>query len=146
VNHSTRSARTPLLRTGLFAPLRGLLGGGGSGALSHDGIGLGVGGRTSSLRLLGLLVTATAALLAPAAIPASALAARGHVFKGSFGTEGFGPGQLDEPSDVAVSFINRVSSALGWARSLSPAASRPAFRVRGRFTHDVYVVNQGAPA
>jgi hypothetical protein len=62
-----------------------------------------------------LLALTTAALLALVAIPASALAARGHVFKGSFGTPGTGPGELKEPSAVAV---NEAS-------------------------HDVYVVDQG---
>lgn len=62
VNHTTSSARTPSLRTGFFASLRG----GGSGAPSDR---RGVGGRTSSLRLLAPLA------LALAAIPAFALAA-----------------------------------------------------------------------
>ncbi|MBA3808583.1 MAG: PD40 domain-containing protein [Solirubrobacterales bacterium] len=35
--------------------------------------------------------------------PSAALAARGHVFERSFGSKGAGPGQLNEPSGVAVS-------------------------------------------
>lgn len=68
VNHTTRSARTPFLRTGLFASLRGVLGGGGGSGAPSGGVGGSgapssgrVGARTPSLRLLAL-----------AAIPASA--------------------------------------------------------------------------
>jgi len=96
VNHTAGSARTPFLRTGFFAALPDSFRGGGSGARSS----VGVGGRTSSLRLLASLALAVAAFLALAA--SSASAARGHVFKESFGTPGSGTGQLKEPSAVAV--------------------------------------------
>jgi hypothetical protein len=69
VNHTTRSARIPSLRTGLQALRGGFGGGGGSGA----GF---LGGRTSSLRLVGLLTLASAALLAVTAGSASALTVR----------------------------------------------------------------------
>jgi hypothetical protein len=84
LSQQARSARTPSHRTGFFASLRAK----GSGA--------------PSLRLLAPLALVLAALLVLAAIPASALAARGHVFEGSFGTPGTGPGQLEEPTAVAV--------------------------------------------
>jgi hypothetical protein len=90
-----------------------------------------------------LLALTTAALLALAAIPASALAARGHVFKGSFGTPGSGPGQLKDPSAVAVNEASgastqSISSAPAQARPSSPAISRLRSRVRG-----CSVVDQG---
>ena len=107
VNHTTSSAKSPAAKTGLFAVLSDLPRDGGSGAGSLGG------GRTSSLRLLGLFALAFAAFLGLTA--SSALAAQTHVFKGSFGTPGSGPGQLSEPSALAV---NEAS-------------------------HDVYVVDQG---
>jgi DNA-binding beta-propeller fold protein YncE len=105
VNHTTRSAQAPSLRTGLFAT-RGA---------SAKGSG------ASSLRLLAPLALGLAALLALVAIPASALAARGHVYDESLviGTpctaEPCGPGELKEPSGLAVN----------------------------EATHDIYVVDKG---
>src|SRR6476661_3007615 len=64
MNRTTRSARTPFLRTGFFAALRG----GGSGA--------GFMGGTAVLRLSGLLALAVAALLVLGAASASALTTR----------------------------------------------------------------------
>lgn len=84
-----RSATAPSRRIGLVASPLSLLRTKGSGAPS-----------ARRVPLLGLLVLAAFALLALTA--PSALAARGHVFKGTFGTPGTGPGQLKEPSAVAV--------------------------------------------
>jgi hypothetical protein len=67
VNHTTRGTKTPFLRSGVLAALRGVFGGGGSGA-GFVGV-----GRTSSLRLLGLLTVLAVAFLALTA--SSALAA-----------------------------------------------------------------------
>lgn len=39
----------------------------------------------------------------------SAFAVRGHVFMGSFGSPGSGPGQLEEPSGVAVNEADGVA-------------------------------------
>jgi DNA-binding beta-propeller fold protein YncE len=116
VSNAEHTPQSPAAKTGRFASLRAASSvAKRSGAPSSDG----VGGRTSSLRLLGLPVVVAAALLALAAIPASALAARGHVFSGTIGepctAEPCGPGKLKEPSAVAV---NEAS-------------------------HDVYVVDQG---
>lgn len=106
VSKHSRSARTPFLRSGVFGVLSDQFSFGGSGARSLGGGGTAVlrggGSGAPSLRPLAPLALAVAAVLALAAIPASALAARGHVFKGTFGTPGSGPGQLSEPSAVAV--------------------------------------------
>lgn len=67
VNHTARSTRTPFLRTGFFATLRGLLRAEGSGAPSS-----GVGARTSPLKLAALTVLAALCALALGATPASA--------------------------------------------------------------------------
>jgi DNA-binding beta-propeller fold protein YncE len=68
--------------------------GGGSGARSSGG------GGTALLKLSGLLALTIAALLALAA--SSASAAETHVFAASFGSEGSGAGQLNEPTGLAV--------------------------------------------
>jgi hypothetical protein len=86
--------------------------------------------RSASRRLLGLPVVLAAALLALTA--PSALAARGHVFKETFGTPGSGPGQLKEPSAVAV---NEASHALIQSISSAPVRShsqRTNFALRSR--------------
>jgi hypothetical protein len=79
-------ASTPS-RDGLFAALRTLLHGGGSGAPS---------GRRAAMASLCALTAALALSTAPAQ------AARGHVFKEHFGSEGPGPGQFKEPTGLAV--------------------------------------------
>ncbi len=74
VNHTTPSARTPFLRTGIFAALRGVFGGGeGSGAPSDGvgGSGAGFFGVTGVLRVAGL-VALTIVVLALTSAPASA--------------------------------------------------------------------------
>src|SRR4029077_12719934 len=81
VNHTTRSARTPFLRTVVQA-LRGVFGGGGGGGARSSG---GADGRASALRLTALL-TVVSALLVFAA-PAAALPTE-------FGSEGEGAGQF----------------------------------------------------
>lgn len=135
VSHAQSSAKTPSLRTGFFASLRG--GGSGAGSTSRASSAprlarysspeisrqpsrvrerLGVGGGTAVLRLAGLLALAIAALLA---LASSAFAARGHEFTGTIGTpctaEPCGPGELKEPSGLAVN----------------------------EATHDIYVVDKG---
>jgi hypothetical protein len=119
VSHAQSSAKTPSLRTGFFASLRG----GGSGA--------------PSLRLLAPVALAIAALLA---LASSALAARGHEFTGTIGTpctaEPCGPGELKEPSGLAVNEASgastqSISSASGRPHSSHPEALRSTFRVRG---------------
>lgn len=90
MSHTARIAKSPAARTGRFAVLASLLRGGGSGV--------------PSLRLIASLALATGALLSLTASPA--LAARGHVFKETFGTpcaaEPCGPGELKDPSALAV--------------------------------------------
>jgi hypothetical protein len=109
VNHTARSARTPFLRTGIFAVLSDSLRGGGSGAPSPSLFGFAPSrpsspeislGRSASRRLLAPFALAIAALLALAA--SSASAAQTHAFSISFGSEGTGAGQLNEPSGLAV--------------------------------------------
>lgn len=41
-------------------------------------------------------------------VAAPAFAARGHVFVGSFGSKGSGPGQLEEPAGIAVNEADGV--------------------------------------
>jgi sugar lactone lactonase YvrE len=92
VNHTSRSARTPFLRTGIFAALRGVFGGGGgSGALSSGW----VGGRTPALHLLSLALIVTA-FLALSAAPASAAPPT------QFGFEGESAGGFIEPNGIAA--------------------------------------------
>ncbi|HET7177895.1 MAG TPA: hypothetical protein VFI63_04320, partial [Solirubrobacterales bacterium] len=108
VSHTAPVTKAPFPRTGIFAALRGVLGGfQGSGARSSGALSSGRGrGRTSSLRLAGLATVLATAFLALTA--SSALAARGHEFTGTFGTpctvalEPCGSGLLKEPSAVAV--------------------------------------------
>jgi NHL repeat len=79
LNTTEHARRSPAVKTGLFAPLSGLLSGGGSGA--------------PSLRLLGLALVLVAGFIAVVASPASAKQI--HVFKSSFGEQGHGAGQLE---------------------------------------------------
>jgi hypothetical protein len=70
VNHTTGSATTPFLRTGIVAALRGVFGGGGSGA------GVVGGGGDSLLKVGGLLTFAIVAFLASGVGTAAALTTR----------------------------------------------------------------------
>jgi len=54
---------------------------------------------TPLIGMIGMLVAVVAVLVLAVA---SAVAARGHEFEGSFGEEGEGAGQLKEPAGVAV--------------------------------------------
>jgi hypothetical protein len=94
VNHTTSSARTPFLRTGLLQALRGVFGGGGgSGAGSTVGV-----GRTSSIRALGLVAVVATAFMALSASSASATVAR--QYESSIIEAGGSP--LVEPQGLAV--------------------------------------------
>jgi hypothetical protein len=80
-------------------------------------------GLVASLSFVSVLM-AMLAVVALAAAAAPALAARAHVFEGSFGEEGEGPGQLKEPAGVAVNeasgdvYVVDIGS-VGW-RSAPP--------------------------
>jgi hypothetical protein len=108
VSNAEHTAKDPSNRIGLFAVLSDLPRDGGSGAGSEGGIG----GRTSSLRLVGLLTLVFAALLALAASSASAATTRqlqaqiteadSAAPPAEFGSEGPGAGQINEPRGIAV--------------------------------------------
>ena len=91
VNRSKQCATIPFAENGLSATPRGLFPAEGLGA--------------PTLRMLCLIAVALTAFLALSESPA--LAARGHVFSGTFAAEGSGPGQLKEPFGVAVDEASR---------------------------------------
>lgn len=95
-----RSAKAPSRRTGFFAVLSDSLGVAGTGAPAS------LASSSISPASLMRLSAAFAMLLIYLALPSAASAARGHVFKETFGTpcaaEPCGPGELKHPSALAV--------------------------------------------
>jgi WD40-like Beta Propeller Repeat len=76
---------------------------------SASKIGQGTGAPSSSAqRALALAAALMIAAAALALTTTPALAARGHVFEKSFGTEGSGPGQFKEPAGLAVNESNNL--------------------------------------
>jgi hypothetical protein len=104
--------------------------------------------------LAGLLAPLALTITALLVLAAPALAARGHEFTGTIGTpctaEPCGPGELKEPTAVAVNeatgaSTQSISSASARACSSHPEASRPRSRVRGCSVVDKFD-STGTPA